>query len=103
MRASLTCLTAIGLVLMISGAAQAQEDNPEAVKTPKVLDTLTVIGFAGGADQVAGSVDFLDLEALELQGHTDALRALRVVPGGEYSGRRGIWPAPQHWAARIRV
>lgn len=94
MRTSLTCLTAIGLVLMISGAAQAQEGGPEAVKTPRVLDTLTVIGFAGGADQVAGSVDFLDLEALELQGHTDALRALRVVPGVNIQEEEGYGLRP---------
>lgn len=94
MRTPLTGLTAIGLVLMLSGAAHAQGGDSNAAKTPRVLDTLTVIGFAGGVDQVAGSVDFLDVEALELQGHTDALRALRVVPGVNIQEEEGYGLRP---------
>ena len=97
MKSSISCLTAIGLVLGVAGAGHAQADKSAAIETasaPRILDTLTVIGFAGGKAQVGGSVDYLDAEALELQGHTDVLRALRVVPGVNIQEEEGYGLRP---------
>ncbi len=68
------------LVLALPASAQ-DETTPPKPDSTRILETLTVIGTAGGKHNVGGSVDYIDAEALEVQSHSDILRVLRVIPG----------------------
>lgn len=79
---------ALGLTLSLATALPVSADDL------RVLDTLTVVGVAGGEQNVAGSVDYIDAEALELQGHSDVLRILRTVPGVNIQEEEGYGLRP---------
>lgn len=48
---------------------------------PNLLDEITVVGAAGGMENVAGSISLLSADDLEVQAQSDILRILRAVPG----------------------
>ena len=67
---------------------------PRRVDDLRLLETLTIIGVAGGKHNVGGSVDYLDAEALDIQSHSDILRILRVVPGVNIQEEEGYGLRP---------
>ncbi len=85
-----TASSLIALSLTVSGLASAQT-VPEDVQT---LETITVIGAAGGKENVGGSIDYIDAEALEIHSHSDILRVLRVVPGVNIQEEEGYGLRP---------
>lgn len=85
---------ALAIGLGNSVPVMAEEPGDSAASPLRVLDTLTVIGTAGGEENVAGSIDYLDAEALDLQGHSDILRVLRVVPGVNIQEEEGYGLRP---------
>lgn len=76
-------------------SASAQEEAASVgTSDMRLLEKLTVIGVADGKENVGGSVDYLDTEALHLQGHSDILRVLRVVPGVNIQEEEGYGLRP---------
>ncbi len=88
-------LIALGLGLALALPAAAR-DEAAITQTDdiRILDILTVIGTAGGKQNVGGSIDFLDSEDLDKQGHSDILRILRVVPGVNIQEEEGYGLRP---------
>ncbi len=59
-----------------------------------VLDKLTVVGTAGGKENIGGSVDLITAEDLAQQSHSDILRILRAVPGVNIQEEEGYGLRP---------
>ena len=90
-----TSVLALGLCLSMAGQAIAQEEAAASLTDDiRLLETLTVIGTAGGEHNVGGSIDYLDAEALDVQGHSDILRVLRAVPGVNIQEEEGYGLRP---------
>ena len=90
-----TSLIALGFSLTLALPALAEDDTPAAAPDDlRILETLTVIGTAGGKHNVGGSIDYIDAEALDVQGHSDILRVLRAVPGVNIQEEEGYGLRP---------
>ncbi len=90
---TVSSLLALSLVLTLAARAQGQESPPQT-DSLRLLETLTIIGVAGGRHNVGGSIDYLDAEALDIQSHSDILRILRVVPGVNIQEEEGYGLRP---------
>ena len=89
---SLLALT-VGLAATPAIAETAGGTPSEASET-RYLDTISVVGVAGGESNIGGSVDFISSADLEKQGHGDILRILRVVPGVNIQEEEGYGLRP---------
>ena len=88
-------LIALGLSLALALPATAQEPAVSSQTDDiRLLETLTVIGTAGGKRNVGGSIDYIDAETLDVQGHSDILRVLRAVPGVNIQEEEGYGLRP---------
>ena len=86
---------ALGLSLALALPATAQEPAVSSQTDDiRLLETLTVIGTAGGKRNVGGSIDYIDAETLDVQGHSDILRVLRAVPGVNIQEEEGYGLRP---------
>ncbi|MCF6329324.1 MAG: TonB-dependent receptor, partial [Henriciella sp.] len=90
---TVSSLLALSFVLTLAANAQEQGSPPQT-DSLRFLETLTIIGVAGGRHNVGGSIDYLDAEALDIQSHSDILRILRVVPGVNIQEEEGYGLRP---------
>lgn len=65
-----------------------------ATEGVELIETITVTGYAGGVEEVAGSVTFISAEDLARQTHSDILRVLRTVPGVNLQEEEGYGLRP---------
>ena len=89
-------LRSVSLLALCASASQIAwaQDPLQTDDAPRILDALTIVGVAGGADEVAGSIAFLSEDALEVQNHSDVLRILRTVPGVNIQEEEGYGLRP---------
>ena len=87
-------LTALSLALAPAFFTEARADEDAGEERKLVLDGLTVAGAAGGADKVPGSISVITTTELDKLGHSDVLRALRVVPGVNIQEEEGYGLRP---------
>lgn len=86
--------TALSLALAMPAFSQSEADTNLPEEADLVLDGLTVAGAAGGAENVPGSISVITSAELDKLGHSDVLRALRVVPGVNIQEEEGYGLRP---------
>jgi Fe(3+) dicitrate transport protein len=83
-------LASSALIVALPAMAWAET----SIDSVELIETITVVGHAGGAENVAGSVSYISSEDLARQASTDILRVLRTVPGVNLQEEEGYGLRP---------